>query len=136
VTKRLIPLSANENSPEEMRYKNICLRPQDFYHRWDMEGGANETCAGLFRATVYKCWEVSHSSYLWRIRWRGAILGENNIVFGEDLAFPLLQRLERCWDSSQYSDYAKGWMIHSLNRNRGKRCFLPKCPDQLWDPPS
>jgi hypothetical protein len=101
-----------------------------------MEEGANETWSGLFKTTVYKCWEVGHNSYVWRIRWRGAILRENNIVFGEDLAFPLFQGLERCWDSSQYSDYAKGWMIYGLNRDTGKRFSLPKCPDQLWDPPS
>jgi hypothetical protein len=27
-------------------------------------------------------------------------------------------------------------MIHRLNCERGKRCSLPKCPDQLLDPPS
>jgi len=101
-----------------------------------MEEGVNETGTRLFRTTVYECWEVSHSPYLWRNIWRGAILGENNIiVFGEDLTLPLTQGMERCWESSQYSDYATGWMIHSLNCERGKRCSLPKCPDQLLDPP-
>jgi hypothetical protein len=28
-----------------------------------MEEGVNETGTGLFRATVYECWEVSHSPY-------------------------------------------------------------------------
>jgi len=81
-----------------------------------MEEEVNETGTGLFRTTVYECWEVSHSLYLWRNIWRGAILGENNIiVFGEDLTLPFPQGMERCWESSQYSDYATGWMIHSLN---------------------
>jgi len=86
---------------------------------------------------VYECWEVSHSPYLWRITRRGAILGENNIiVFGEDLTLPFPQGMEKYWESCQYSDYATGWMIHNLNCGRGKRCCLPKWPDQLLDPSS
>lgn len=104
-----------------------------------MEKGVNDRGAemGLFRVTVYEYWKWSHSPYLWRIRWKGAILGENNIIlFGEDLVFPFLQGIERYWDSSQYSDYAIGWTIHGLNCDRCKRCSFPKCPDQLWDPTS
>jgi len=66
-----------------------------------MEEEVNETGTGRFRATVYECWEVSHSPYLWRNMWKGAILGENNtIVFGEDLTLPFPQGKERCWESS------------------------------------
>jgi hypothetical protein len=52
----------------------------------------NETGTGIFRATVYEFWEVSHSPYLWRNMWRGAILGQDNtIVFEEDFTLPFFQ---------------------------------------------
>jgi hypothetical protein len=61
-----------------------------------MDEGVNEAGTRLFRATVYEFWVVSHSPYLWRNMWRGAILEENNIiVFREDLTLPFLQGMER-----------------------------------------
>jgi hypothetical protein len=80
---------------------------------------------------------VTHNPYLQKIRCRSVILVDNNIiVFGENLPLPFLEGMERFWDRSQYSNYATGWMIQGSNPDRGKRFSLPKCPDQLWDPPS
>jgi hypothetical protein len=55
------------------------------------------------------------------ITYMSVIWGQNDIIiFGQNLPFPFLQGMERCWDSSQYSDSATGWIVWGSNPERGK----------------